>query len=344
MAYTKFKSARKGSRYGNRKFNGGGTKFKRGRVAPKGGGKGALSSRASVARLAREVAHLKRGTKQEHTVMSYDLETSFYAGAESSSKVRGQYFFVPVTRALPPMDMRAGGAFEGYRKKRLVTVTGVQLSFQVGYRTEFALHAMLHYNAGGFLAEVERLQDGTPNMFMAGVKTGSDPPALLDLGQTGLVMGRDGPYKTNSHRVEGSEGVETVFELASGDGTLLDCPVRPGASVGKVDFSLGTRGEAGYSKVRGCKAVNVVVPGPSGPMGEALWPMKRFKAFWKLDEPVEFTVEEGFDNPVLAKYMQIVVMVKSMVGSMSDKEMQADVAGFIRGARVKVFYNSGGLS
>lgn len=338
MAFYKARSGRTGrSSFGKRKPRAG--RRRKSSMTKRSGKKG-----GGLDAIRRELAALKQGDKQNHTVHGFASDIPFFSGDENDEVVQQRHFVVPVTAGLPPMDMNIPQfAREGYRKKRTVQVTGVTLCFVVLYRESFSVHSSLFYSNSIRPADIERAADGTPVFFLPGSKDGSNPVRLLTLAETGLGVGRDGPYETTAFR--SSENAEVQYwSLSSPDGTLLDCPLRKGVggTVGSADWSVGTRGERSYVKHKGCQTVNQVVPAPDLGSDSDAWATTTIKIHFTLSEKIEFSLE-GSMEPLASSILQGVVMLKSQTGVAVPGKggaPEARAVGLVRKPQVKLYYHS----
>jgi hypothetical protein len=302
-----------------------------------GGSRRKVAANREVAALRKEVDALTKGEKQKYTVQGYGPNLPFSAGSAADIAVQQCHMIVPVTEALLSMDLRLPMRMsEAYRRKRRVVVTGVTLTFKVAHRMSYAVSGLLYYpNSVGARATADRSADGMTSSFAVGNKLGStSPPRMLTVEELGFVAQRDGPYETTVRRIddggESPPGLE--FSLASADGSIFECPTRrreDGGPVGSVEWSIGSRGEPGYQKYKGCSTVNQVVSAPRQLVSSAIIPTVRHKMHWKLCETVEFSVEEA-TTTVMSRALQVAIMLRGLGDvDVGDHKVTSELVGYV---------------
>lgn len=298
----------------------------------------------AVARKAAASQH-EEGTKRKVQLRGYPATPFQVAGSESE---KFAYMAVPVTLALPPQDPKiAPYMSDDYRPKRKVVVTGVTLSFTVTSVFSFQVSAVLYaVPRMGIPAESEYDSRKIPTAFFMGTRykleDGEVASRLMTLEETGFTKNRDGPYEVIVGRGNADQKTGEVpyeFSLASGDGSIYDCPISRGANApkGTVDFAVGNRGESGYEKFKKCRTVNHTVNIPHNPDGLGL--KKQVKMHWELDEAVEFVMEDS-QEVTMSQYLQVMVMVRSQASFMDGPKSSSFTAGHVSQALATIFFKS----
>ena len=336
--------------YANRGSSGrsyGGTRSKKSRRAftryKKRGtyrGRGGTKKKSGVYRaMLKAFKETRAAAKQRHVVQGYST-LPVHGGLESAKEVQQSCFALPVTTALPPMRPFTPYVSEAYRETRKVRMTGCKVELQVSIGSSLMLSGAMYHST-----DVNRTvfpdantYDPLPKDFVMGFKEGSEPARMITLAETGFLAGRNGPYRVRDRRDVDKEGkAVAVWELDSPDGTMHNCPVEDGKAgpVGKVEVNVGSRGEPDCKKYGPARSVNVVLPGEP-----SKWVKKAVSLYWKLDQTIEFQVEEG-RVPMLESYLQVMLSFKCMEEvPPNSEEASATVVGILKHARVKLYWES----
>ena len=312
----------------------------------------ARASSARVGRLERKLEDMSKGHRTKVVVQSYG-NPEVYVAPSSHVWSKFRYFPVPVTKAVPPQDPKVPPYLSDlYRRQRKVELTGVVVEMEISYVCGMDISAVLYEATARAPLEVEHGVDGLPTSFLAGVKTsGETEPALrmLTLEETGFVDGREGPYEVLSRQEPSPDGkgCTVMYTLNSVDGSMFECPTAKGAAggaLGKVSWSVGSRGEEGYEKHKDCKTVNISLPPPPTPLAVGnnagfVFPTKRIKMYWEIEQALEF-VSEGSTQLARKKDLQVMMMMRPRSVAKVTDEGRYMTVGTVENMSVSVYYRS----
>lgn len=303
-------------------------------------------------KLTREVALLKRGTRQDHTIKPVPDVLPFYVqgpkGQSASPEVK--YFLVPVTASIPPQVRGAVSPYDGRRHSRKVVLSGFRLKLELQHYLPVKIAIVMYKHKVGPLQAMLESSDGVSRNFNFGVKEGN-VSRLLTLQETGFCQGRDGPFAV-VHDGDFGSGVPQ-WSLESTDGSMYGAEVRPEMVVGKLHYVVGDKGTAAVQEQKGVKMMSTMVETRgSGGLGVTsdvqavqAGTVTPVRCYWDLGgAKLEFDLEES-GQLTTQEHLQVVVMVSSAGGGFAQpKEANGDMpsilCGVVKSLAAKVYFHS----